>query len=534
MEKIVGYSPMLLVLIVSFSLASAVAQQASWTWTDKNCKQRTLTELRKLLEDHQRSILLDPIGHVKKLDLSGASLENAPLDNALLANVDLSGADLSDAHLSGANLINANLTGAVLVGANLQKAQMDNARMSGANLGSIRPPRLSGCSADVKGPLNLLSIAALAMKPRKINPTNLTGADLSDADLSKADLSFAILTGTNLDSTNLQSANLKQAFLQNAKLRSANLRYATVDSANLSDAILASTDLEHASLNSAILSRATVERANLKNASLYEAKLNGAFINLAQMEGADLRGSDVQGLGFEPKTLPDIASLASAENLEFMTYRHFPSGLYILRKQFEDGGFREQERELTYALMKGEELHDKDGCRLQTLFRDCGNYVFYTVFFDWTSRYGEHPGRPLILLVELWILAALVYFASFQFPGRQGVWIIVESRNGSDKRTHKKRIEMTPIRDGSISRRTRTLIRREWQLAKAALFFSVTSAFNIGYQELNIGQWLRMVSSREFEFRPEGWLRSLAGLQSLLSMYLLALWLLTYFGHPFS
>jgi hypothetical protein len=33
--------------------------------------------------------------------------------------------------------------------------------------------------------------------------------------------------------------------------------------------------------------------------------------------------------------------------------------------------------------------------------------------------------------------------------------------------------------------------------------------------------------------RATGWVRTVAGIQSLLSVYLLALWVLTYFGQPF-
>jgi hypothetical protein len=33
--------------------------------------------------------------------------------------------------------------------------------------------------------------------------------------------------------------------------------------------------------------------------------------------------------------------------------------------------------------------------------------------------------------------------------------------------------------------------------------------------------------------RSLGWVRVIAGMQSLLSLYLLAIWLLTYFGRPF-
>jgi len=38
---------------------------------------------------------------------------------------------------------------------------------------------------------------------------------------------------------------------------------------------------------------------------------------------------------------------------------------------------------------------------------------------------------------------------------------------------------------------------------------------------------------REYTFRATGWVRTVAGIQSLISLYLVALALLTYFGDPF-
>jgi hypothetical protein len=37
----------------------------------------------------------------------------------------------------------------------------------------------------------------------------------------------------------------------------------------------------------------------------------------------------------------------------------------------------------------------------------------------------------------------------------------------------------------------------------------------------------------EYMLRATGWVRTVSGTQSLLSVYLLALWVLTYFGRPF-
>ena len=69
--------------------------------------------------------------------------------------------------------------------------------------------------------------------------------------------------------------------------------------------------------------------------------------------------------------------------------------------------------------------------------------------------------------------------------------------------------------------------------AQVALFFSLVSAFSVGFHEINVGLWISSLQSREHAFRGTGWVRSIAGFQSLLSVYLLALWVLTYFGRPF-
>ena len=67
-----------------------------------------------------------------------------------------------------------------------------------------------------------------------------------------------------------------------------------------------------------------------------------------------------------------------------------------------------------------------------------------------------------------------------------------------------------------------------WDFISALL-----SAFSLGWRELNVGNWISRIQKREYTLRATGWVRSVAGLQSLLSVYLLALWVLTYFGRPF-
>jgi hypothetical protein len=53
------------------------------------------------------------------------------------------------------------------------------------------------------------------------------------------------------------------------------------------------------------------------------------------------------------------------------------------------------------------------------------------------------------------------------------------------------------------------------------------------WRDLNVGTWISRLQPREYTLRATGWVRFVSGLQSLISVYLIALWVLTYFGRPF-
>jgi hypothetical protein len=82
-------------------------------------------------------------------------------------------------------------------------------------------------------------------------------------------------------------------------------------------------------------------------------------------------------------------------------------------------------------------------------------------------------------------------------------------------------------------RRWHARILRWLRVPFAGLYFSMLSAFHIGWRDLNVGTWIARVQPREYTLRATGWVRTVSGIQSLLSVYLLALWILTYFGRPF-
>jgi nitric oxide reductase large subunit len=66
-----------------------------------------------------------------------------------------------------------------------------------------------------------------------------------------------------------------------------------------------------------------------------------------------------------------------------------------------------------------------------------------------------------------------------------------------------------------------------------AAYFSLLSALRIGWSGLNFGTWISRMQLREYSLHATRWVRVASGIQSLISVYMVALAILTYFGTPF-
>jgi uncharacterized protein YjbI with pentapeptide repeats len=378
----------------------------------------------------------------------------------------------SPANLSGASLQEAELSDAELDGANLQNANLSDAKLYGAHL-----------------------------RGANLREANLSGAILQEADLSNAP------TASNGEG---HPTRLEHANLSGAKLFMANLTYAQLDEANLSGAHLDEANLSGASLYEADLTGAILVDANLTYAQLYNAKLDNAIF----------LGAILNGTNYEPKSNPDVSGIAYARNLESMTYwSDNSSPLSQLRKEFQDNGFREAERKISYVL-------NRRRAQLATPIERW----FKTIAFDWTCQYGMSPGRALRIWLTLFLICCVIYATFIHLPGKSGLY-------RTDK-TQKDEWPDEQIVPRQILRHPRWLIpprfvARESRVVYWAVFFSLMSAFNIGFREIDFGRWLRLLPRTEFDLKAKGWMRTVAGFQSLISVYLIALWVLSYFGRPF-
>lgn len=387
----------------------------------------------------------------------------------------------------------------------------------------------------------------------RARPANLKGANLSGVNLEGAHLAYADLSDTKLYGANLSRAYLYNSKLINAVLREANLRQAQMSNAfaanadfsgaNLSEALLIGTDLKDTRFSWSITENLTESRAtetdltdaNLDNADLTGASLSGAILIHTNLIGtvltnAKLDGANLLRARFEPRAVPQPAQIASAINLELIEYSYNPAPLAQLRKGFQDSGFREQERKIIYAInrLENERLLIQGGA---SEFQ----YYFNKILFDWTCRWGLSYGRPLKILVCIWLVCSFAYYVLLHFRGRSGLYVIPLTKRPSNARPRQlQRIRLRRIESSRRLTRVYLRVMQEVRLFRSAMFFSLTSVFNMGYRELSLGGWFRAVTKREYEIKASGWARTVSAFQSLFSVYMIALAVLTYFGRPFS
>jgi len=323
--------------------------------------------------------------------------------------------------------------------------------------------------------------------------------------LCRANLWGADLSGANLSAANLSGAELQQANLSGARLLWANLSGAALNGARLTKANLYGANLSQANLIGADLSQARLTRANLSQAWLHETKLSSAI--------------------FEPlpQSLDSTGAMEAVLGIDLLRFQDSPAALVALRERFAKSGFRDQERRVTFAKLRSQQLIEwKTGSLRQRI--EAG---FSYLAFDLTCRYGLDYGRPFTILGALIPAFAIVYAFALRSRGRGAIWRVwLPDRIQKDEgQAEPERLSWQGLESprGSFS-----------QLARAvglSLLFSLVSAFQIGWRERRT--WMTRLQPLKYMLRATGWVRVVSGIQSLLSVYLLALWALTYFGRPF-
>jgi len=341
----------------------------------------------------------------------------------------------------------------------------------------------------------VLTDARLSCGPGMYWRPQLIKAGLTGADFSGSDMRFS-----ELDSADMNGAVLRKTILEDSSAKYTNFTGA---------------DLTGVSFSSSDLSNAILEKTILVNADLTYVDLSYAEIIDADITNTDMFSANLKGTVFEPlaSSLPPVKSIAFANGLKDMRFRNNPQAMEALKVAFRESGLREQELQVTYAIE-----HTKRLLARESGLKGRIESAFKFVFFELSCEYGNSPGRALLALFLMMPLFAVPYIVSLRIKIKDGIW-----RVWSDERLRKDlgNEDIGPLNVGS------------GRAVLLGLYFSVLSAFHIGWRDLNVGNWIARIQPREYSLRASGWVRTISGIQSLISVYLLAIWALSYFGRPF-
>lgn len=355
------------------------------------------------------------------------------------------------------------------------------------------------CGANLKN----ISLSKDLLMGADLSGANLEGLNLESKDFSHVDLSDAFMANTNLTSAGFYRTNLSNVDFSKSRMREALFIHSDLTAARMKE-----VDLSFSTFRDSDLSMVNLWRANLADVVFRNVDLSGARMHFAVLDNATI---------YEPMVgqLPDLPNMSLAKGLHKMTYLDSPSALVELRNAFRMNGFNEEDRQLTYAIKQRENaIPVLDEPKIT-------NYLekyFNKLLFEYTVKWGLEPGRALKILSFLVLVFWIPYAWVLYKPTSDGIW----------KHWHSDRARQDLGNNGP-----ELLKLGFFSSLKYGFYFSLLSAFHFGWRDLNVGNWIMRIQTREFSLSATGWARALSGLQSLISLYLVAIWALSYFGKPF-
>ena len=418
-------------------------------------------------------------------------------------------------------------------------------------------------------------------------PADFTNADLSQANFEHAKLNGAIFKGATLRGTNFTEADLSGADFSGAKLDALKGTDAEHGFTDFTHATLVGTIFKEADLAGAYfggedqasfgarLQDAKLNNANLANADFTRANLSRADLSGTTLGGADFSNATLKSAIYEPKDPTEPLLIGTAGDLADLTYKDNPQPLHDLRDALRNAGFTQPERDANRAIHRHPPLPPAEPVpntqsapnqstlyafeRLHYRFQQVqywlGQAMYWTqqVLFDWPCGWGADPGRPLVIIAVLALLCTPLYWIGMHITlSKNGLFLVTTGQRIPTTEARERVLRLIvdspgrftdhPQPGSGAGKRALALakrqarwksLRREYRALRTAFLFSLMSVFNIGFDGFDGGLWIRLLLPREFDIRARGWMRMVSGVQSLLGVGLLALAVLSYFGHPF-
>lgn len=230
----------------------------------------------------------------------------------------------------------------------------------------------------------------------------------------------------------------------------------------------------------------------------------------AKLKSADLRGADLYGANLKGANLTDAKGLT--ELLKSLKREGGSNHVGLIKYYNNLSKFKNIQAESWLELI---------GSLL--------NLIFSLIFQYWLK-----PFWLLTILVYLISCFAVFYLFALKTKRRKtGIWLILKKGRISKTTIKERPFKLTakfPWKNIPLKKIDKiNLARRNWdRMIRIGLYFSLLSAFNIGWRNVTTKSLITRLQCRDYTLRATGWARCLSGIQSLLSIFLIGLWLATY------
>jgi hypothetical protein len=262
-------------------------------------------------------------------------------------------------------------------------------------------------------------------------------------------------------------------------------------------------DVSGASFSASDLRGALFTRADLSDASFIHSDLRGTIFNWSQMRGVVL----------EPSYGPLPQGIAYAYGLDQLTSTDTPTHLVALKKAFGEAGYVSKRKDIIAAINRWNAPLDSAQPLANCMAAIVGAARF--VLFDLTCEFGSNPTRPLLLMAASWLMFVVIYWLVIATSGRSVLFLFLKQVGGE-----RKRVVALPRSAGLDA-------------VRLASLFSARNVVRLGFGQLDLGVWLRMLQRHDYDVAAAGWMRTLSAAQALFSQYMIALAVLSAFGTPF-
>ncbi len=381
-------------------------------------------------------------------------------------------------------------------------------------------------------------------------------------------LEFHLLRNVDLSYTTIVDSDFKGSGINNytrADLNRVSLKKTNNDRAIVLNAEIMNSEAQESSFYDAIIDSSTFydtkfnksdfSRATIKDSSFRTSDFRNSYFQFTTFDNVDLSFADISGAYFDGASINNLifSYMPSGEGLpEDYDYAQdcrklpaMPRGYFEVMKDHKERGIKH-----VYVALKAERQRNIHHCLLQNspgLF-DRAEALLNIVLFEYTTDWGKKPNKAVTLIFYLFITFGLFYWLLFLLSRRFNAIRRsfgkyrpssedeeVESVVGLTREDFIPDIHDYTVRNKFLAKHI-FLALPLWCLAclGRAFQFSLITTFHYGFRNLNLGSCVTRLQFEHYIIKTHGFIRFLTGIQSLVSLYLVVIFFVTYFGDPFS